>query len=56
MSLNKLAPGSPESWSISDGKFNFHNGGVTSFLFKVMPGRVSSADAKWTKLAKIVVS
>lgn len=56
MSLNQFAPGSPESWSISDGKLYFHNSGVTSFLFKVIPRRVPSADAKWVKLAKMVAS
>jgi YHS domain-containing protein len=56
MSLNELVPGSPESWSINDGKLYFHNSGVTSLLFKVIPERVSSADANWAELGKTVAS
>ena len=53
MSLGELAPGSPESWSITNGKLYFHNNGLTSWLFKMIPGRVSNANAKWAKFAKM---
>lgn len=54
MSMGEIALGSPESWSISDGKLYFQNSGVTSWLFRMIPDRVSSADAKWAKLEKMV--
>ncbi len=52
MSLNEVAEGSPESWSIIDGKLYFHNSGLTSWLFSIIPGRIGAADENWAQLKK----
>lgn len=51
MSLGEVAPASPTSWSVDDGKLYFHNSAITAFLFKYLPGRTRAADQRWSTLS-----
>lgn len=41
------APGSPKAWSLVDGKLYFCANGVVTALWKLVPGRIASAEKKW---------
>ncbi len=47
-SLGKKEVGSPKHWDIKDGKLYLNSNGVAGALWKILPGRVKSADKNWT--------
>ncbi len=46
-SLGKKEVGSPKHWDIKDGKLYLNSNGVAGALWKILPGRVKSADKNW---------
>lgn len=50
MSLGNVSPGSPQSWTMADGKLYFHNSALTAFLFKYLPGRLQAATQRWSTM------
>ena len=47
-SLGQDAPGDPRRWAVRGGRLFFNSNAVAHGLWKVVPGRISAADKKWS--------
>jgi len=48
-SLGKSEKGKAELWSIVEGKLYLNYNGLAHFLWKILPGRISSGNENWAK-------
>ena len=47
-SLGKTEPGDPRRWAIRGGRLFLNSNAVAHQLWKLIPGRITAADRKWT--------